>query len=533
MEVRMKVRDLCLCCFAGVVILWGQQSPGDIIGHTAYDLQSSGSFGQRLMVDGYSQAHIVWMYQDYPGQSQRYIAWNARFSNGTYYGETQITPSWSGYAQVDITRDSILDDQRSVVTYHYDAGSGYTCWIDIDQGNLWGAWPNNPSSILVPDRLWGRICVAYNNNILMTTGDYNANEHHLFLTADEGSNWTPVMSFDSAATLSHHVRASHTGTSNKVVFAHTKFINDSIACGQLDNDVCYIESTDGGITWSAYTNITQYQPYPLDSVRACCGVNAVYDHNDNLHIAWQGRYIDSTAYYQKSKVFHWDEVHDTITVINSPSRYYNEPGGWWLEGSIGSFGAWRLPADEPQLVVDHATGWLYCLWHGNDDTTDVSAGGFFNGELYASYSTDGGLTWADYVNLTNTRTPGGNPGYCHDEDYMTACPYERNDSLWLTYIEDKDAGSYPGGEGTITENPVRCWVLSKTLEGGIARQEDLQVSRNDRGASMFSGPLILPEGKTCRVFDITGRQIHTLDPAPGIYFIQIDGEIRQKIIKIR
>ena len=53
------------------------------------------------------------------------------------------------------------------------------------------------------------------------------------------------------------------------------------------------------------------------------------------------------------------------------------------------------------------------------------------------------------------------------------------------------------------------------------------------GATVFSGPLILPEDKACRVFDITGRQIHTLNPAPGIYFIELDGEIKQKVIKIR
>jgi hypothetical protein len=52
-------------------------------------------------------------------------------------------------------------------------------------------------------------------------------------------------------------------------------------------------------------------------------------------------------------------------------------------------------------------------------------------------------------------------------------------------------------------------------------------------ATIFCGPLRMPSGKDCKIFDITGRQIHTLNPAPGIYFIEVDGEIRQKVIKIK
>lgn len=51
--------------------------------------------------------------------------------------------------------------------------------------------------------------------------------------------------------------------------------------------------------------------------------------------------------------------------------------------------------------------------------------------------------------------------------------------------------------------------------------------------TIIKGPLILPKDSYCKIFDITGRQIHTLNPAPGIYFIEVDGEMRQKVIKIK
>ena len=53
------------------------------------------------------------------------------------------------------------------------------------------------------------------------------------------------------------------------------------------------------------------------------------------------------------------------------------------------------------------------------------------------------------------------------------------------------------------------------------------------GTTIFTGPFRITIDKSYKIFDVTGRQIHTLDPAPGIYFIEVDGEIRQKIIKIR
>ncbi|UCF70805.1 MAG: M23 family metallopeptidase [candidate division WOR-3 bacterium] len=53
------------------------------------------------------------------------------------------------------------------------------------------------------------------------------------------------------------------------------------------------------------------------------------------------------------------------------------------------------------------------------------------------------------------------------------------------------------------------------------------------GTTVYSGPLQLPEGKKCRVYDIMGRVIETEKMRRGIYFIEIDGEVVQKVIKIR
>lgn len=51
--------------------------------------------------------------------------------------------------------------------------------------------------------------------------------------------------------------------------------------------------------------------------------------------------------------------------------------------------------------------------------------------------------------------------------------------------------------------------------------------------TIFAGAWQLPEGKTCKVFDITGRIVVPGKLKPGIYFIEVDGKTIQKVVKIR
>jgi hypothetical protein len=52
-------------------------------------------------------------------------------------------------------------------------------------------------------------------------------------------------------------------------------------------------------------------------------------------------------------------------------------------------------------------------------------------------------------------------------------------------------------------------------------------------STIFRGPLQLPEGKKCRVFDITGRVVEPAKIQPGIYFIEVDDVVTQKVVKVR
>ena len=68
---------------------------------------------------------------------------------------------------------------------------------------------------------------------------------------------------------------------------------------------------------------------------------------------------------------------------------------------------------------------------------------------------------------------------------------------------------------------------------GVAEVVQKPIKKTMPMATIVSGPLQMPKHGIYKIYDITGRQVHNLNPAPGIYFIEIDDQIIQKVIKIR
>lgn len=121
------------------------------------------------------------------------------------------------------------------------------------------------------------------------------------------------------------------------------------------------------------------------------------------------------------------------------------------------------------------------------------------------------------------------------------------DSLWTAAYGDSgyfDIGheviqTNDGGYAIIgqTELPgpeaSEVWLLKFEPDIGVKENRSSVVNYKGISATIFTGPLLLPESKTCRVFDITGRVVAPDKLKPGIYFIEIDGRITQKVVKIR
>jgi hypothetical protein len=77
------------------------------------------------------------------------------------------------------------------------------------------------------------------------------------------------------------------------------------------------------------------------------------------------------------------------------------------------------------------------------------------------------------------------------------------------------------------------WLLKIAPETGLTEHMTVCREKNCYNPTVFSGPLLLPVGKKCKVFDITGRVVVPQHIKPGIYFIEIDGVITKKVVKVR
>jgi len=76
------------------------------------------------------------------------------------------------------------------------------------------------------------------------------------------------------------------------------------------------------------------------------------------------------------------------------------------------------------------------------------------------------------------------------------------------------------------------WLLKMQYDVG-SQENSIETEVNCIfSTTIYTSRIPLPPGNQHKIFDITGRQIHTLNPEPGIYFVENRGKIVSKIIKV-
>jgi hypothetical protein len=221
----------------------------------------------------------------------------------------------------------------------------------------------------------------------------------------------------------------------------------------------------------------------------------------------------------------------------------------WTEYDIDLYftGAHRvqiIDLDDDQDLDILAVAYLNAeiAWYRNDggdplSFTKQTIGTSFGGACIAQAAdldNDGDLDIAGTAQTSHQvawwRNDGGNPitwTKCFIDDYFYR--------PWPLYVcdldqdNDQDVISASSWNGT---NQVNWYENTGT--GIVEKQSKLNPAQKQiLTATIVSGPLPLPHGVNCSIYNISGQEIHTHNPSPGIYFITREGQVVQKLVKVR
>jgi len=434
-------------------------SPGEIVGYTQYDFQSNGSTGTRIVVDAAGGKHFVWTWT-MPYPAPRHIYYNYVDAVGNWLAPAVGVQVNAGVA-AGFTQMAGFAAGNSAVAYHQATLNFVTYASENSPGG--GTFTlYDPPDMLVARTFWPYIGVDISGRIhLVSTENVTGPQGFGYTNStDGGVSWSALTVVDTVRDVSVVIATSPVSNRTAIVYANPIDPNS-----QTNNDVYYIVSEDG-VTWdfaNGKVNLTNYEG-SIDSLRMYDDLDAVIDYNDDLQIVWgAGRLFSNGALSISAWLFHFNE---TTGMINQVAE---QPIETWTCGT----GAWNISIAKMSIGVSEEND-LFATWT-RFDTSDYSASGRCNGELYMSYSPDG-TNWAPEINMTNSATPGCAAGEC-DSDHWSSLAEKVDQYLHLTYVNDKDAGGTPQAEGVATDNPIRYLAYPNPLYvAPVTRQEGLAES---------------------------------------------------------
>ncbi len=506
-------------------------SPGEIVGTTWYDYQSNASRGRQIGLNELLGIPIVWMNATSAPPYQRYAYYNYRFPDGNWLAPEVGVPvsheDWlGGYTQV-----AFLSDNKAVAVYHYTVDNPpYFSVLAVETAPGSGIFdtydiPDSIQGAIRRKGIWPKIAVDSSDHIHILVNEYatgpdmrgfgymraHLGEDDSLLVESPGIPpirigpnvllspfWDGVVAMvDSEMHLSPIVTCSP--VSNKVAIVYIK-PRSAVDPYRFDADVLFMESTNEGQDWiDAGTfpepvNASNYAD--PDTERAGRDVSACYDYNDVLHVLWPAHWIDPEIPLLSLavNVDHWSQEAPERHAVTSLHRHFGSRPSWHC------FNACWV-----NIGVNPTNNYLYAVWT-QFDLDDLSQGDQTNAEIYAAASSNGGVHWDFPRNLTNTPTPGCEPGECESDDWSNLTEIV-NDTLHIFYINDKDAGAAIEDQGTWTENPVMylrvpAWEPDVQVEMTVL-PESLHIYRPDASQIRDASFNIVNSGNTYLIYEMT------------------------------
>ncbi len=426
-------------------------SPGEIVGYTQWEYQTNGSTGNRCAADTEGGVHFTWMKASggYP-PPQRSVFYNYVDPNELWLvpqeGMAISQVNGAGFSQIALHTDNLAG-----VAYHSSASN----FVIYAQDNFpgFGIFSYfDPPDFLSLRCYWPYVAIDINDRIHIVMrenpagGDVGAIGYTR--SGDDGLSWLSLVAVDTNYAISQTITASPVSGKVAIVYTHPAFT-------EFDRrgDVYYIESEDG-INWdweNGKVNITEYGAGG-DSLFAYTDVAPIYDYDDNLHVIWNAWRVTEGGVGDSSYLYHYDYNSGITSLVNAAE---------FPQDSECETGAWSQAICKMSLGVHEESGGIFTAYT-LFNTSDCSAGGYANGEVFMQYSSDNGLNWSEPENLTDSPTPGCDAGDC-DSDVWPSLADRVDDDLHIMYIDDKDAGAVVQSEGVATDNPVMYLAVPNPL----------------------------------------------------------------------
>ncbi len=492
--------------FAAVGAVPPPPSPGQDIGFTSYDYQANDSQGYNVArTPAGSRLHFTWMSFKYipsTGEnSDRYVLYSGYDDPGAYpsmtigtgYNGIEITGATNrgGYCGIDV--DNLNHAQIAL----HQAENDYTLepyepWhaqlpFGDDTYQIYGLTGQDNSCAGTGGGtggvLWPRLTADRSNAILHEIAHTNTNDcptHKLWYWRFDGvSVWSGPAFVGTTGDISYVLGADATSNKVAIVTHETE--------GGYSN-VGYIESLTNGTDWLALVPNVDPVPTPTmvtnyglpDMFTSWVHLTTTYDNSGNLHIMWDEQ---ENANSEHIAIKHWSNNVPTIRTV--ALGYWDRPVSTGVfnlnltkltmgigDGSTTCGGGsnnnyvyvtyTQFGGNTPAQLADYSSEYSF----------EGRNGGYMNGEIYLAISNTGGNTWSPPVNLTNTKTPGCQPGLadigtglpanpdsvCRSEHWSTIGRVVKDIDLF--FVSDMDAGGIPQGEGSWQLNPVHYLQLS-------------------------------------------------------------------------
>ncbi len=370
-------------------------------------------------------------------------------SRGTYYAySTDAGATWdtfnqlriperrSGYPSLDMLQGAT---QGTIISNHNDPGSGNIVtftYVDSPPGVGAFAEIGTPGQVFGSDeRIWPDVTGASDGSIVLSASRQTARTCFITRTSDFVS-WAPWTNLTPTGGAGLPMKSNGTG---RVGCLH------NTTFGTVDG-VYLFESTDNGATWPATGQ--QIFPNPRvegpDSFAFTLGSDLVYNGN-NVYVVSAEINANASVLTDSAQITFWSQA--TGYVVAASKR--NTPGVAPVE-NLPTLNTVTL--DMPSIGLSGNA--IVVAYHAMMKD-DLSPNGYNCCDIFLVHSTDGGATWSNPRNLSNSRGL--------DDRFVSVAPWNPPGVVDLVWQEDTEAGGQVIGDPGTTIQRTRQVFLRTGL----------------------------------------------------------------------